>query len=109
MINFEVGKRARFTATFSDRATGALVDPPTVRFILHNSSAGSELYRYTRTSTDNEISKISTGVYRVDVLITYAMANTSYLWGFFGIGGGLDGSEDGAFTVKATSFSDPLA
>lgn len=68
---FEPGDRPRISATFRD-ATGALLDPTTVKFIYTTPAGTKTTYVYL---TDAALVRASAGVYRVDLPIPTASAS----------------------------------
>lgn len=79
-MSYQIGDRVRFTATFRDGGSRALVNPDTVRFRYRKPDGTEHALVY---GTDAELVQESGGVFHVDLLLTMASTTTddwSYRW-----------------------------
>lgn len=93
---YDVGDLGKFTATFKDPETDALVDPTTVKFKSENPSA-AEL---TLTYPDANLVKLSVGRYRASVALN-AAGQWTFRWETTGT---YQGAEEFSRTVQPTVF-----
>lgn len=68
MINVHPGDTRYVKATFKDAITLALVDPPIVKGYIKSSSGAASVFTY---GANVEMSKVSTGVYKLKVSFPY--------------------------------------
>lgn len=94
---YDIGDLGKFTATFRDPDTDALVDPATVKF-KHKTPAAVET---TLTYPDVNLVKLSTGRYRASVSLATA-GQWTFRWETTGT---YQGAEEFARTVQATVFA----
>lgn len=95
MQGFPKDATVKFTATFLQG--GALVDPTTVTADTFDGSATSVNY----TISDPELTKLSTGIYELEVPLDIAGLFTVR---FTGAGGGYDGVQELRVLVEDSDF-----
>lgn len=99
--SYNEGQRIKCTGTFTDLDSQTLVDPLTVRFRAISEATPTIVEINGVFGVDPNVTKVSTGVYRYDLLLE---RHGIWNYGFFG-----EGSHEGAAWYEVFAREQPFA